>query len=71
MPASSPPIIPFGIAVVSMTSELNVSTTMVSMNGSNKATKPSEAGLSVCTAEWAIDAVPRPASLEKMARWKP
>ena len=40
-------VIPFGIAVVRMTSELKVRTTTVSIKGSNRATRPSEAGLSV------------------------
>ena len=45
--------------------------TTVSMNGSHSATKPSETGRRVFTAECAIGAEPRPASLEKAARRKP
>ncbi len=41
------------------------------MKGSNNAVMPSEAGLSVLTAECAIEAEPIPASLENSARWKP
>ena len=37
----------------------------------SKDTSPSDAGSSVCTAEWAMDAEPIPASLENRARWKP
>jgi len=44
-----------------------VQTTTVSINGSNNETIPSLAGLSVLTAEWAIEAEPIPASLEKAA----
>ena len=40
----------------------------VSIKGSNKATKPSEAEYFVFTAEWAIEAEPAPASLENAAR---
>ena len=43
----------------------------VSINGSNKATKPSEAEYLVFTAECAIDAEPAPASLENAALLKP
>ena len=43
----------------------------VSTNGSNRATKPSLTGRLVFTAEWAMGAEPRPASLENAARWKP
>ncbi len=43
----------------------------VSTNGSSRATKPSETGRWVLTAEWAMGAEPMPASLEKAARWKP
>ena len=44
--------------------------TTVSIKGSNKATKPSEAGWLVVTAECAMAADPAPASLEKAARRK-
>ena len=68
MPATSVPIRPFGIALVRMTSELKLRIITVSMKGSNNAVIPSDAGSSVCTAEWAIDADPKPASLENKAR---
>ena len=48
-----------------------VQITTVSMKGSSKATKPSEAGYLVLTAECAIDAEPAPASFEKAARLNP
>jgi len=48
-----------------------VQITTVSINGSSSATKPSEAEYLVFTAEWAIDADPAPASLEKAARLNP
>ena len=48
-----------------------VQITTVSIKGSNKATKPSEAGYLVLTAEWAIEAEPAPASFEKAARLNP
>src|SRR5699024_12403557 len=48
-----------------------VQTMTVSMKGSSRATKPSEIGRRVLTAEWAIGAEPIPASLEKAERWKP
>ena len=54
-----------------MTSELNVSTTTVSIKGSSNPTSPSDAGSFVFTAECAMDAEPKPASLENSARWKP
>ena len=54
-----------------MTKAVIVQITTVSINGSNKATKPSEAGYLVFTAEWAIEAEPAPASFEKAARLKP
>ena len=41
------------------------------MKGSKSATRPSEAGYFVLTAECAIDAEPAPASLEKAARLNP
>ena len=41
-----------------------VQTMTVSMNGSSRATRPSLAGRSVLTAEWAIGADPTPASFE-------
>ena len=41
------------------------------MNGSNKATTPSEAGRRVLAAAWAMGAEPMPASLEKVARRMP
>jgi len=44
---------------------------MVSMKGSSRATCPSVDGCCVRTAEWAMEAEPMPASLEKAARWKP
>ncbi len=54
-----------------MTSAVIVQTTTVSINGSNKATKPSDAGYFVFTAECAIAAEPTPASFENAALWKP
>jgi hypothetical protein len=48
-----------------------VQITTVSINGSNNATKPSEAEYFVFTAECAIDAEPAPASLEKAALLNP
>ena len=45
--------------------------TTVSINGSSKATRPSEAEYLVFTAECAIDAEPAPASFEKAALLKP
>ena len=46
-------------------------TTIVSMNGSSKATIPSSAGWETLAAECAIAAEPMPASLEKTARLTP
>ena len=54
-----------------MTNAVIVHTTTVSIKGSNKATKPSEAGYFVFTAECAIAAEPTPASFEKAALWNP
>ena len=51
-----------------MTKAVIVQITTVSINGSNNATKPSEAEYLVLTAECAIDAEPAPASLENAAR---
>ena len=45
--------------------------TTVSIKGSNKATRPSEAEYFVFTAECAMDADPAPASLENAALLKP
>ena len=42
-----------------------------STSGSHIAVKPSVAGSSVLTAEWAIPAVPTPPTLENSARWMP
>ena len=49
----------------------HVQMTTVSINGSSKATKPSEAAYFVFTAECAMEAEPAPASLEKAARLNP
>ena len=46
-------------------------TTIVSMNGSKRATTPSSTGSDVLAAEWAIAAEPMPASFEKTARLIP
>ena len=54
-----------------ITKAVIVHITTVSINGSNRATRPSEAGYFVFTAEWAIDAEPAPASFEKAALLKP
>ena len=54
-----------------ITKAVMVQITTVSIKGSNKATKPSEAGYFVFTAECAIDAEPAPASFEKAARLNP
>jgi hypothetical protein len=59
-----------GLAMT-MVSAVIVQMTTVSMNGSSRATRPSLAGCLVFTAEWAIGAEPRPASLENAARLKP
>ena len=48
-----------------------VQTTTVSINGSKRATSPSEAAYLVFTAECAIDADPIPASFEKAALLNP
>jgi hypothetical protein len=48
-----------------------VQITIVSINGSSKATKPSDAEYFVLTAECAMDAEPAPASLEKAALLNP
>ncbi len=48
-----------------------VQMTTVSMKGSNRATKPSETGRRVLTAECAMGAEPRPASFENAARCRP
>ena len=48
-----------------------VQITTVSINGSNKATNPSEAEYFVFTAECAIDAEPAPASFENAALLNP
>ena len=48
-----------------------VQITTVSINGSNNATKPSEAEYLVFTAECAIDAEPAPASFENAALLNP
>ena len=48
-----------------------VQITTVSINGSNKATIPSETGSLVLAAAWAIDVEPTPASLEKAALLNP
>ena len=45
--------------------------TTVSINGSNKATNPSDAEYFVFTAEWAMDAEPAPASLLNAALLNP
>ena len=54
-----------------ITKAVIVHITTVSINGSNSATKPSDAAYFVFTAEWAIDADPAPASLEKAALLNP
>jgi hypothetical protein len=48
-----------------------VQMTRVSMNGSTRATTPSETGSSVLAAAWAMGAEPWPASLEKRPRLTP
>ena len=53
------------------TNAVIVQTKTVSINGSNKATNPSEAAYLVFTAECAIEAEPIPASLENAARLNP
>src|SRR5690606_35245956 len=63
-------ILPSPLQII-ITRAVMVQTTTVSINGSSKATKPSDAGYFVLTAEWAIAAEPTPASLEKAALWKP
>src|SRR5690606_15167461 len=50
-----------------ITRAVMVQTITVSINGSNRATKPSDAGYLVFTAECAIAAEPTPASLENAA----
>ena len=54
-----------------ITKAVIVQITTVSIKGSNKATKPSEAEYFVFTAECAIEAEPAPASFEKAALLKP
>ena len=54
-----------------ITSAVIVHITTVSINGSNNATSPSDAEYLVLTAEWAIEADPAPASLEKAALLNP
>ena len=54
-----------------ITKAVIVQMTTVSINGSSKATNPSDAEYFVFTAEWAIDAEPAPASLEKAALLNP
>ena len=54
-----------------MTRAVIVQMTTVSIKGSNKATRPSEAEYFVLTAEWAMEAEPAPASFEKAALLKP
>ena len=61
----------FHTPLMTIVSAVIVQITMVSMNGSSSATWPSVEGSLVLTAEWAIEADPMPASLEKAARWKP
>ena len=53
------------------TKAVMVQTRTVSMNGSSKATRPSEAEYFVLTAECAMEADPIPASLENAALLKP
>ena len=53
--------------VIIITKAVIVQTTTVSINGSNKATNPSDAGYFVFTAECAIAAEPTPASFENAA----
>ena len=57
--------------VIINTNAVIVHTKTVSINGSNRATSPSEAGYLVRTAECAIEAEPTPASLEKAALLNP
>ena len=54
-----------------ITSAVIVHMTTVSMNGSSKATIPSDAGYLVLTAEWAMAADPAPASFENAALLNP
>ena len=58
-------------AAMTMVSAVMRQTTIVSRNGSRSATKPSDTGRRVLTAECAIGAEPMPASFENAARWKP
>ena len=51
-----------------ITKAVIVQITTVSINGSNNATTPSDAGYLVLTAECAIAAEPAPASFENAAR---
>ena len=68
----SPPYInaPEKLKII-ITNAVIVQITTVSIKGSNKATKPSEAAYFVFTAECAIEADPAPASFENAALWKP
>ena len=54
-----------------ITNAVMVQITTVSIKGSKSATRPSEAGNFVFTAEWAIDAEPAPASFENAALRNP
>jgi hypothetical protein len=54
-----------------ITRPVMVQMTMVSMNGSSRATTPSETGSSVLAAAWAMGAEPWPASLENRPRLTP
>ena len=57
--------------VMMITRPVMVQITRVSMNGSTRATTPSETGSSVLAAAWAMGAEPCPASLEKRPRLTP
>ena len=61
----------FQIPVERMISAVNVHTTIVSMNGSMPATRPSRTGSSVLAAACAMGDEPWPASFEKTARFMP
>ena len=63
----SNPEVPSAYPVNTNTNAVMVQTNTVSTNGSNNATTPSLTGSLVLEAEWAIEAEPTPASLEKAA----
>ena len=70
---NSTPVIPGTscIPVKMSTKAVSVQIKTVSIKGSIRPTNPSDAGLCVLVALWAMAAEPTPASFENAARWKP